>query len=563
MIDVTSYGAVGDWNGSSGTDNKGPIENAIAAANAAGDEIYFPPGKYWLNAPVDKSNLSNLRFYGKGAIIICQGTTGTGPNNHNGWGGGFYLAGNKLIIEELQFIGFTIASGSTTNGYGRLLMLVGNFCVVKNCNFSNGNGGAVEITGNYNIISRNTFYACNNFPPGGTDYGSIQVVPSSQYNTISENKIYEHDNAGICGYGTGVSYLDILNNYIRSNSSVKINDHSMGIFLLSGANRNIKIIGNTIEKQDAEGIVIFTDTTFPASECTIADNIIRDCAFRGISLEQDSNSGTFIDFIITGNIIENTLSQTSDFAHQIWLNAVQDSNISKNKCIGYGIDLNEAGLQGINLYNYCPRNQISDNQLRDLNVGIIFYSPDGALKDNHIYNCSTGIQIGNCLGASIVGNFIKGCTTGINYTTDSSPLHIVGNAVLECFNRYGFISAGSIVPEILTHSGRADSGSNIYSSFIVIGTLSSGVATVAFNTIYSGDRFIVVPNNESGDTQGAIYVSLIDVVNSQVTVRSTLGSSDNRSFTLIKAISADSTYLVTESGDHLQAETGDYLITET
>ncbi len=529
MINVTSYGATGDWNGSTGTDNRGPIESAIAAANAAGDEIYFPPGKYWVLKSVDKSSLSNLRFYGKGAVIICQGTT---ASTNNGIGGGFYLAGNNLIVEDLQFEGFSASLGSTTNGTGRLLMLVGSSCVVNNCNFTNGNGGAIEITGSYNIINGNTFNCCNNYPSSNSNYGAIMITGTSQYNTISENKIYGQFYAGICANGTGVSYLDILNNYIRSNSSSSSTGHSRGVYLLLGANQKIKIIANTIETIDSEGILITSDSTYLSNECIVSNNTIRDCDFRGISL-QNISSGSFTDFIINGNIIENT-TNAQDYAHQIWLDTLSDSIIANNKCIGYSSGVSG---QGLAFYNSCPRNQVSDNLFRTLSYGIVFYSPDGALKDNHVYNCVTGIQIGNCKGASIVGNLIKSCTTGVYYTTDSSPLHILGNAILDCTNRYGYGASLSVVPEIMSHSGRASGGN--YDSFVVTGTLSGGspsYVVVTFNKVYTGDRFIVVPNNESGDTQGAIYVSLIDVTNSQVTVRSTL-SGDSRSFTLIKVIS--------------------------
>lgn len=386
----------------------------------------------------------------------------------------------------------------------------------------------------------NVFENCNNRSGGGADYGAIHIAvfPTSpyfsRYNTISENKIYGHYHSGISAYGSHdancyLSYLDIINNYIKSATCSVSNNHSMGIYLLQGANTNVKIIGNTIECNDAEGIIIASDTNYPGNKCIISNNIIRDCDFRGISLEIESSGGSYKDISITGNIIENT-SSALHYSHQIWLDTITDSIISNNKCIGIKNGSSYIGA-GIIFYNSCPRNQVNDNQVRTLSVGITFASPDGALKDNHVYDCDQGISLAYCKGSSIVGNIVNRCTTGISYGTSSAPLHIVANAILECTNRY----SGTIAPEVMTLSGRADGGST-YSNFVVTGTLSSGAATVTFYHVYTGDRFLVLPANQSGSGAGAMYVSLIDVANSRVYVKST-DVNDARDFIIIKIVS--------------------------
>jgi hypothetical protein len=527
MINVTDYGAVADWinDASPGTNNQSAFEAAISAANAVGDEIYFPPGNYWLKGPIYKTGLKNLRFYGTGAVIICRGSYSV--PNINGAGGGFTLAGDYLVIDGLTFQGWAEAIGVTgPYNYGRLVQLTGNYNRVQNCNFRDGNGGAVELTGDYNIITHNFFEKCNNYPVISGDYGAIAVVGDSQYNTISENKIVDQFYSGVSAYGRGVQHLNIINNYIRSNSSSMAIDHSMGLYFLEGANQNLKIIGNTIEKVDAEGIVIQSKEGATASMCMISNNVIRNCDYIGISLEStgDNAAATFSNLTITNNLIEST-SVAPDYDYHIWLDRVSDSLVANNKCIGY----NKKGI-GIGMSNSCPRNQVSDNQVNGLDNGILFSTPDGTLKDNHIYNCTTGLTLAYCYGASILGNFVKTCDTGITYGLNSSPLHIVNNSIVNCTIRY----SGTVAPEVLTFSGVAGDGA--YSSFVNTGTLSKGSASVTFYNVYDGDRFLVLPANQSGNGQGSMYVSLIDVNNNLVKVKST-NESDNRDFILIKMVS--------------------------
>jgi hypothetical protein len=211
---------------------------------------------------------------------------------------------------------------STEYGYGRLLLLIGDRNTVVNCHFADGNGGAVEVRGDDNTITRNLFERCNNHPPNGGDYGAIQVMGPGQRNTISDNTIVGHAYSGISAYGTGahdgVAHLTIRHNYIRSRSSDRTVNHSMGIYLLHGANEYVKITGNTIEAADAEGIVIESANAFPARKCLIVDNVIRDGAFAGISLQSTpgDDGAIFSDCTITGNVIENT-SAAAAYAHQI------------------------------------------------------------------------------------------------------------------------------------------------------------------------------------------------------------------------------------------------------
>jgi len=358
---------------------------ALTDSIALGNEIYFPPGTYRIKgsstnvSPVCISGAGSIKLYGKGAVIICD--TDIDASGINGSGGGFAFTADNITLEGLRFEGYTATSPTDPNHtFGRLVQLTGNYCTIRNCYFKGGNGGAVQFQGNYNLFQGNVFENCNNYSGSG-DYGAIQIYSPSLYNTISENRIIGQFHSGISAFGPGtnggISYLDILNNYIRSNSSSLSINHSMGIYFINGANEKIKIIGNTIEKIDAEGIIITSATAYPASKCIIANNIIRDCDYEGISLHSAEEGGTYTDFEISGNIIENT-SNALNYAHQIYLEQIHDCNIYNNKCIGVKNGSDYLGV-GILIDINCSRNRVSDNQLRTLGTGINYKSLDGML----------------------------------------------------------------------------------------------------------------------------------------------------------------------------------------
>jgi hypothetical protein len=74
LINVLDYGAVGDWNGTTGTDNTTAIQAAITAANqfTDGATVFFPPGNYRVTATLNLfSDRSGL--LGNGAVITLTG----------------------------------------------------------------------------------------------------------------------------------------------------------------------------------------------------------------------------------------------------------------------------------------------------------------------------------------------------------------------------------------------------------------------------------------------------------------------------------------------------------
>ncbi|HRW10479.1 MAG TPA: right-handed parallel beta-helix repeat-containing protein [Caldilineaceae bacterium] len=427
MINIIDYGAIGDGV----FDNKSAIESAIEAAKSKqGETVLFPQGVYFLEQPVYKTGLYNLRFTGEGAMILCTGNTDV--PDLIGRGGGLLLEGNQITIENLTFQGHLIDPPSQNYSadyqYGRLLQLGGNDNQVTACFFKGGNGGAVLlVNGRGCSISHNVMQACNNHSGGG-DYGAIHLYGACSDINVSNNRIYDHCYSGISAIGGGEderpTNILIQNNFIRSASASREADHSMGIYLLNGANQYISITGNVVEQADAEGIIVASYGTRRAKGIVIANNVIRDCAYRGISL-QSFSGGTFDDVQILGNLVEDGSNVHS--VQQIYCDELNESIISGNRCVGYTGPNTGLDRRGIELGNSPKGNLIVNNVVTSHNRGIVFYSHNSILMGNRVNNCVIGILLGYCGGSNVIGNILEACETPIEKGTGSSPIIEVGN----------------------------------------------------------------------------------------------------------------------------------------
>ena len=121
QVNVKDYGAVADWNGSTGTDNTTAFASAVAAIAAlGGGTLTIPPGKY---KGILAINTSNIHVIGYGATIGYQNVDATLqvfpgttiPNNYSFFGG-FNSGGvPQYVSPNATFYGVdTVTQGSDT-----------------------------------------------------------------------------------------------------------------------------------------------------------------------------------------------------------------------------------------------------------------------------------------------------------------------------------------------------------------------------------------------------------------------------------------------------------------
>lgn len=111
VFNVKDYGAKGDWNGTTGTDDSAAINACIAAAKAtmpgsgygtaflAVATVLFPPGNYYCTA---LSTSGKVRLTGNGARLVASGS-------------GYILSvsGESVEVDHLMFDGHGIATGAS------------------------------------------------------------------------------------------------------------------------------------------------------------------------------------------------------------------------------------------------------------------------------------------------------------------------------------------------------------------------------------------------------------------------------------------------------------------
>ena len=424
MINVKDFGAQGNGN----TNDRLSIVQALTTArDRVGETVFFPAGEYLLKKPITLDVAHRLSLKGQDATLLCLGEEGI--EGSIGAGGGLQLVGNRIVIDALNFKGHLVEDYSSKYGYGKLLQLRGNHNTVQNCHFTGGNAGGVEVSGgNYNTIDRNIFNKCNNYPPKPYtgDYGSIHLVGRCHYNTISNNKIINFQFSGISGYGTGnagdFSDLYIYDNYLESASANRKRDHSMGIYLLNGANKYIEIIGNTINKADAECIVIFSKSSAPAEYCKIQNNVLLNGAYQGLSLRSQNKGGTFRHCSIEDNLITN-YAETAQYDHQMFLERFEQGRIDNNTLYGFS---SEHG-RGIYFHLDPIQNEITNNKVSHQHLGITFFSVRGVLDGNIVTHCHRGIQFAYCEDSTVTNNLVTDCEIPTEYIIKKSQLKMSGN----------------------------------------------------------------------------------------------------------------------------------------
>lgn len=126
-VNVLDFGAVGDWNGTSGTDNLAAFNAAIASfpttfddsTTSFGGEILIPPGKYYLSGTLEINR--GIILTGLGANYLNGSVVLVFADNKNG----IFIpsvatsstgkAGNAPVIQNLVISKYT-TSGTTGNG---------------------------------------------------------------------------------------------------------------------------------------------------------------------------------------------------------------------------------------------------------------------------------------------------------------------------------------------------------------------------------------------------------------------------------------------------------------
>lgn len=128
IINVKDFGAVGDWNGTTGTDDTTAIQAAFTAMSPGGQAnpslnrpVFLPPGNYRTTLPLNVLAQSGGLIFGAGKHVSTITYTGSGTQGQtiSTAGDGATVAGYTPIImtdgvNQTKFKDFSI-TGTTTN----------------------------------------------------------------------------------------------------------------------------------------------------------------------------------------------------------------------------------------------------------------------------------------------------------------------------------------------------------------------------------------------------------------------------------------------------------------
>ena len=446
------------------------------------------------------------------ATFLCKGNGGVSGFSDNG--GGLILKGNNTTLRGGKFYGHKKSQGSLENGYARSIVVCGNNCLIENVYFEDGNGGAIEIRGQYNTVYNCKFLNCNNHPMEGGDYGAIHIS-NCGFNKIISNDIQGQYYSGICSYGDKCINNIMRDNYIKCDKGTE--NTSMGIFSLMGAGSGYIIDGNIIENVTAEGIIFGNTKNKIVEDVKISNNIIKNCDFKCVTCEN-------IDGLGFQNItIENNTLYVNSNSYGIVLDKVIKSSVKDNTIIGS----NKTSLSGILLQQTPQYNSVDSNNISSCINGVDFAGDYSTCKGNIIKDCNIGVKFSYANTSIIEDNSIYTCTEGIKTQTDwnSNYTTLKNNTIFDCTKAL-----------VNTSQLYGNSKTAIETNLFVKGKLTGGTSTVPYYHVKQGNVFGVYPiSNDSSQNNGSIYIDTIDFNNSMIVVKST-NANDVREFIIIKVM---------------------------
>ena len=310
-LNATWFGAVGDFDGTTGTDNTDAINNAIAEAGAAGGgTIYLPLGDYLIEGPILMQEFTRLvgahdgkaspptpgttitLAPGSNCNIIENFTTATtqlgieiinvrlsGDWSNQTSGHGIYLFGGRLC--RIQFV-----TVDRMYEHGIMLEECGTSEVI-NCWSQNLNGDALRLQSSFDcFISRNQL----NTSWGGD---ALALYASADHNAIIGNFMFT----------------------------------SRFGMLVSGCKQNV-IMGNRANTNNLGGISITA-----RGDHTIIGNICYDNGVSGIGARTGISLSNTTDNTVVGNrCLQDNASETWQ-QYGIELNGASENNVVTNNNI--------------------------------------------------------------------------------------------------------------------------------------------------------------------------------------------------------------------------------------
>jgi hypothetical protein len=505
VVNVKDFGAVGNWNGTTGTNNTTAFQNAMEAA--AGKKLYIPSGRYLIQFT------TNVCFTVPANIVI----EGDGDLNTeiiidpNGFTSAQYPIAFNLNSQGVEFNGIKITAKVATGNNLTLIELRASDVSINRCTLD-GN-----VTHSGSTISHNVFGISHG---GGSSF-------------ISDNLVIENSKL------TRLTYPFLKNNIATSTSN------------------NWKIVGNLFTANyyndcglnSPNGImnnVVIANNTFENNQSIAAGEVIQSLGVALASVKYVSISDNFFSGSYTDAI---HIEENSDYI-TIEGNRFSINNGTSTQCRCVEFNANNVGgveekpnhisIIGNAMYQNGPAKDPGTDA-----IGLIFNplsqnpASEIIISNNTINNFNRGISSVATVDDSIVidGNIITNCAVGI--ALFDGAITISNNITKNC--------------DIGITNGTS---SNVYEA----ATIRDHIFIDCINNISTSDIQIIIINpkfifSEFTSPAGTSYKTLLpaktsDRIYGELTMTLTSGSSFNRSYD-VEVITWDGTNLTWDDSSSL------------
>jgi hypothetical protein len=236
-IDVRDFGAKGDWNGTTGTDDTSAIQKAVNKAIAAKSKLKIPSGKYLITSQIDLTGIAIVTNSDKFGLMIEGSGMGTAIYAKFTSGGQLFnldAGTSDLQINMRDLACYNIGSTSTI---GILVGKVSRYSEFSNVRLDGFKEGYRLRRETYGLVLRNPYIRnCQN--------QAILVDETTLgAGVITELKIFggyiDNNGSSVVDGGTASSYLNLYNVQETKFYGTTFEGNFGGGITLRGASENI------------------------------------------------------------------------------------------------------------------------------------------------------------------------------------------------------------------------------------------------------------------------------------------------------------------------------------
>jgi hypothetical protein len=391
-VNVRSYGAKGDWNGSTGTDDTAAIQAAIDSLNTAtgasetptgltGGIVVFPTGKYKITSALKVYEGTYLVGTGKYSSQIYNANT-AGANAVSFVAPTRALAGTGTLATNGVAAAGDATFTSATGGWSTAD--VGKYIYINGA----GPGGALLVT---TIASRNssTSIELTNAPSTSVNPATYFYVPVTHFGGARDLEIVGNASSG---HGIYVGEMQCSKSFER----LSIHGHGVcGVYMAS------TVAGTWydchVEYNYSWGARIAGTLPSPWAQSTTAS--FHSCKFRGNGLLNDGSGGAYVEAGVNCKFDGKCTFESNLYGPGLWLGGTycnvegayfenNDNHLIQMQVTGYGHTIRDTYLDAgyIWLASTANNNQIIGTIWGTSNPNLII---DATCASNQIIHSQT------------------------------------------------------------------------------------------------------------------------------------------------------------------------------